>query len=46
MYGPKVAALGKRGRAQANTAIATSKDLISQNIFSKRQLPAGKAWAF
>ena len=38
-----MAALGKRGRAHANTAIATSKDLICQNILSKRQLPAGRA---
>ncbi len=43
VYGPKMAALGKRGRAHANTAIATSKDLICQNILSKRQLPAGRA---
>ena len=43
VYGPKMAALGKRGRAHANTAIATSKDLICQHILSKRQLPAGKA---
>ncbi len=43
VYGFKVAALGKRGRVQANTAIATSKDLICQHILSKRQLPAGKA---
>ena len=43
VYGPKMAALGKKGRAYANTAIATSKDLICQNILSKRQLPVGRA---
>lgn len=41
MYGPKVAALGKRGKAHPHTAIAMSKDLICQNTLSKRQLPAG-----
>ena len=41
VYGPKVAALGKRGKAQAHTAIAMSKDLICQGTMSKRQLPPG-----
>ena len=41
MYGPKVAALGIRGKAQSHTAIAMSKDLICQGTMSKRQLPPG-----
>lgn len=41
VYGPKVAALGKRVKAQAHTAIAMSKDLICQGTMSKRQLPPG-----
>jgi len=42
VYGPKVAALGKRGKSYPNTAIAMSKDLICQNTLSRRQLPPGK----
>jgi len=42
VYGPKVAALGKRGKSHPNTAITMSKDLICQNILSRRQLPPGK----
>jgi hypothetical protein len=41
VYGPKVAALDRRGKAQAHTAIAMSKDLICQGTMSKRQLPPG-----
>ena len=41
VYGPKVGAPNKRGKAQAHTAIAMSKDLICQGTMSKRQLPPG-----
>ena len=41
VYGPKVAAPGIRGKAQARTAVAMSKDLICQGTMRKYQLPPG-----
>ena len=40
VYGPKVAALGKKGRAQkGGTCLALAKDFICRHTLSKRQLP-------
>ena len=40
VYGPRVAALGKKGKAaHSSTCLAAAKDLICQGILSKRTLP-------
>ena len=41
VYGPTGATLGIRGKAQARTAIAMSRDLICQGTMSKYQLTPG-----
>lgn len=39
VYGPRVAALGKKGKQGVQSSLALAKDLLCQSIISKRQLP-------
>ncbi len=42
VYGPKVAALGKKGKAQrGSSCLAQAKDFTCRHTLSKRQLPPG-----
>ncbi|KAK9907533.1 hypothetical protein WJX75_005474 [Coccomyxa subellipsoidea] len=41
VYGPRVAALGKKGKQGVQSSLALAKDLLCQSIISKRQLPCG-----